>query len=732
MCILAPSLDRLLRKALRVNSLKSLHGLITTMGSTLPQFEYFFNNLISQYSSLGYISFSRKVFDKMPHRNVVSYNTMIGIYTRNQNAAEAWSLFAEMRNIGLFPTQFTYGSLFSCDSLDADHGFCLQAVAMKTGFLFADAFVGTSLLGLFGRQGYVDETLLVFDEMTYKNLVTWNALISLFGREGSADECMLMFRDLMRTLMSLSESTFVGVLSRFQLEEDLESGEQLHGLVIKFGLECKVAVANSLVKIYGKCASTCVSAKMFMTVPNRDLLSWNTIIGVLAKGEEPMKAIEFFCKMYIDGFLPNQTTFLNVITSCMRLINLTYGEFIHAKIIKNQFEKDVLVGSSLVNLYAKWDRVDCARRCFDEIFDKNLISWNALLLGYSNRGCSTSVVLLQEMIHSGISPNEVSFSSVIKSLLPLELMVVHSLVVKMGYHLNSYVSSALMTSYAKNGLPADALSFYKDDKMQHSVVHSNILAGMYNKSGHYHKTQELFCEVEDPDIVSWNILIAACSRNGDYKEAFELFHHMQMDRITPDNYTYVSLLSICTKLCNLALGSSLHGLMIKSDFNRCDIMVCNVMLDMYAKCGGLGCSVKMFNEMRDKNVISWTAIVSALGLHGHGQEALEKFRQMEMVGIKPDKVAFVAALSACRHVGLVKEGMELFEEMKVNYGIEPQIEQYLLVVDLMARYGHLKEAEKLISGMPFAPNASIWRSFLDGCNRQRTIEHHSLQFQAAG
>ncbi|KAI3790235.1 hypothetical protein L2E82_03126 [Cichorium intybus] len=700
------------------------------MGPSLPQTEFFHNNLISVYATLGYISVARKVFDKMPHRNAVSYNAMIGAYSSNGEDEKACNLFSEMRNHGFFPTQFTYASLFSCDSLNAEQGLCLQAVAMKSGFLFADAFVGTALLGLFGRQGCINEAFWVFEEMPFKNIVTWNAMISLFGHQGSSNECMLMFSHLMRTPITLSEPSFVGVLTGFQTQENLKSGEQLHGLIIKFGLESSVSIANSLVKMYGKCAnSTCLAEKLFKMVPNRDILSWNTIIGIMAKGEKPIKAIEFFSKMHIDGFLPNKITFLNAITSCTKLVNLTYGELIHAKIIKNQFEKDYLVGSSLVNLYTKHDRLDYAHRCFDEIHDKNLVSWNALIHGYSNTQCSTSILLLNKMIQSGISPNEVTFSSVIKSLLASQLKNVHSLVLKTGYHSNEYVTSALMTSYAKNGFPNDALRFFQDSKF--SVVHTNVLGGVYNRSGDYHKTQELFCEVEDPDIVSWNILITACSRNGDYNEAFELFQHMLIDRIRPDNYTYVSLITICTNLCNLRLGSSLHGLMIKSDFEHCDIMVRNLMIDMYGKCGSVKSSVMIFEETMEKNVITWTVLISAHGLHGFGHEAVKRFREMENVGIEPDEIAFMAVLSACRHVGLVKEGMELFEEMKEKYGIEPEMEHFLVVVDLMARYGDLKEAEKLISGMPFAPNASIWRSFLDGCGRQRTMEQNlSLQIQA--
>ena len=120
----------------------------------------------------------------------------------------------------------------------------------------------------------------------------------------------------------------------------------------------------------------------------------------------------------------------------------------------------------------------------------------------------------------------------------------------------------------------------------------------------------------------------------------------------------------------------------------------------------------------EKNVFSWTALVSSLGLHGYANEALERFGEMEGLGIKPDKVAFLAVLSACRHTGLVKEGMDLFEQMRVKYGVEPDVDHYLVVVDLLTRYGHIKDAERLILGMPIAPNAMIWRSFLEGCKRR--------------
>ncbi|CAL5399193.1 unnamed protein product [Camellia sinensis] len=716
-------------RILSINATTSLHALAITMGSNFPQPIFLNNTTISYYVSVGELLLARKVFDEMPQRNIVSYNTMIGAYGRCKNAEEAWKLFSEMRSRGFEPTQFTFGGLLSCPSLDLFRGFYLQGLIIKSGLLYTDAFAGTALLGLFGRHGCLDETLKAFEDMPQKNLVTWNSMISLFGRNGFVEESIIMLRELMKIEWRLSEYSFVGVLSGFVSDEDLELGEQVHGLLIKNGLGCKVLVANAMINMYVKFSDSYTAEKLFREVPVRDIVSWNTIIGALAKSDHPGKALELFLKMYVDGVWPNQTTFVSVINSCTSSQILMYGKFIHAKIIKYMFGSDVFVGSALVDFYAKHDELKDTRRCFDDIDEKNVVSWNALIFGYSKKHCLSSFSMLREMIRMDYRPNEYSFSTVLQSSFTLELQQLHSLIIKMGFHQNEYVLCSLITSYTKNGLISDALILVPATNTPLPVVPSNVIAGVYNRIRQYHKAQEIFSLLEEPDLVSWNILIAACSRNGDYKEVFELFGHMQLACIHPDNYTYVSLLSACTKLCNLALGSSLHGLIMKTDFDfkLCDMFVYNVMIDMYGKCGNLESSLKTFNEMTDKNLISWTALISALGLHGRADEALQRFRQMEAVGLKPDRVAFVAMLSACRHGGLVDEGKELFGKMKTNYGIEPDMDHYVLMVDLLSRYGHLKEAEQLIVGMPFLPNALIWRSFLEGCNRQRSAEYLAVE-----
>ncbi|KAL1821611.1 hypothetical protein ACET3Z_016482 [Daucus carota] len=572
------------------------------MGSNHAQNIFLYNNIISLYASLGLLCKARKVFDEMPERNNVSFNTVISCYSRDGLVGDAWGVFYEMRRCGFVFTQFTFGGLLSCDCLEVWRGMYLYGLIVKSGLLYVDAFAGTALLGCFGRNGCLDEVVRVFEDMPSKSLVTWNSVISLFGHHGFGDMGLYMFRELMRTRVSLSLYSFVGVLSGFGREEDLECGEQIHGLAIKCGLWNVVLVANALLNMYVKSLSADMAEIMFEEMPVRDIVSWNTIIGVFSRSGRPEKALECFRK-------------------------------------------------------------------------------------------------LQQL---------------------------HSLLIKMGYDDNEYVLSTLIGSYAKSGLIDDALNFAAETNMMLSVVPSNVIAGIFNRTGQYHRTQRLYSLLDEPDIVSWNILITACARHGDYKEVFELFGQMQIYQVRPDKYTYISLLSVCTRICNLDLGRSLHGLIIKTDFKSYDTFVGNILIDMYGKCGSLDSSIGIFDEMNDKNVISWTAVMSSLESHGRVYEAVQKFREMESMGFLPDEAAIAAALSACRRIGLVKEGIELFEQMQSKYKMKPEMDHYILVVDLLARNGHLKEAEKLITGMPFPPNARIWRIFLEGCQGQRHTEDLAL------
>ncbi|KAG4967841.1 hypothetical protein JHK87_033492 [Glycine soja] len=306
------------------------------------------------------------------------------------------------------------------------------------------------------------------------------------------------------------------------------------------------------------------------------------------------------------------------------------------------------------------------------------------------------------MLQLGYSPNGFSFSAVLKSSSMSNLHQLHDLIIRSRYESNEYVLSSLVMAYTRNGLINEALSLVEE----------------FNDPLPYHETAKLLSWLEKPDAVSWNIVISACTRSNNYDEVFALFKHMHSACIHPDSYSFMSVISVCTKLCLLDWGSSLHGLIIKTNLGNYDTFLGNVLIDMYGKCGSIDSSVKVFEEIMNKNIITWTSLITALGLNGYAYEAVMRFQNIELMGLKPDALALRTVLCSCRYGGLVSEGMEIFRKMGTRYGIPLEHDHYHCIVDLLAKNGQIKEAEKITASMPFPPNSNIWRSFLEGYSRQ--------------
>lgn len=721
------SLLNICRKAPSFARTKALHALSITLCYTLQQPVYICNNIICLYAKLGEVPTAAKVFDKMPERNTASFNTIISGYSKCGYAEKAWGVFSEMRDFGYLPNQSTVGGLLSCVSVDVCAGTQLHGLSLKYGLFTADAFVGTGLLCLYGRLELLEMAEQIFEDMPLKSLETWNHMMTLLGQRGFLKKCMFLFRELVRTGACLSKCSFLGVLVGVSCENDLETSKQLHCSAMKRGLDCEIFIVNSLISVYGKCGNTHMAERVFEEATSCDTVSWNAIIGAIAKSENPLRALKLFVSMSEHGFSPNQGTYVSVLSASSHMQILSFGRQIHGLLIKNGCETDIFLGNALIDFYAKCDSLEDSRLCFDTIRDKNIVSWNALLWGYANKKGPICLSLFLQMLQMGFRPTEFTLSTSLKSCCVIELQQLHSVIVRMGYEDNNYVLSSLMRSYAKNQLMSNALLLLDWSSGPLSVVPLNIVAGIYSRTGQYHESVKLISTLEQPDTVSWNIAIAACSRSDNHREVIEIFKHMLQSNIRPDNYTYVSILSMCSKFCDFTLGSSIHGVITKTDFSLADTFVCNVLIDMYGKCGSIRSVIKVFEETREKNIITWTALISSLGIHGYGHEAFEKFKEMVSLGFKPDRVSFISMLTACRHGGMVKEGMELFQKMK-DYGVEPEMDHYRCAVDLLARNGYLKEAEQLICGMPFPADAPVWRTFLDGCNRFAEEQRSTLNF----
>lgn len=224
---------------------------------------------------------------------------------------------------------------------------------------------------------------------------------------------------------------------------------------------------------------------------------------------------------------------------------------------------------------------------------------------------------------------------------------------------------------------------------------------------------------ERTSVALWNAVISGFAKCGRSKEALELFDQMlQMEGedVRADGITVVSALAACADLGALDAGEWIHDHAAKNSI-QLDVFVGTALVDMYSKCGSIDLARKVFDEMPDRNVMSWTVMIRGLAMCGNGGDALALFSKMIDEGVKPDGITFVGVLSACSHSRLVDEGRRVFASMTRDFGIVPKSEHYSCVVDLLSRAGMLREAIEFIENMPLEPDAALWGSLLSACRR---------------
>ncbi|KAK7857568.1 pentatricopeptide repeat-containing protein [Quercus suber] len=317
----------------------------------------------------------------------------------------------------------------------------------------------------------------------------------------------------------------------------------------------------------------------------------------------------------------------------------------------------------------------------------------ALSRSRSPRFSKQAIIVYNRIQLSGLRPDTYSFPFVLKAVVRLSELqcgrAVHSQAIATGLASEVNVVTALIQMYSSCG-----------------DVFVMLIGDLEN-------ARDLFEKMPQRNVISWTALIAGYAQNNRPDDAINVFRRMQIDEnVEPDEIAMLAVLSACADLGALELGEWIHNYVEKLGLNKNIIPLRNALIDMYTKSGNITKALQVFETMKHKSIITWTTIIAGLALHGLGREALDMFFRMERARVKPNEVTFITVLSACTHVGLVEMGRWYFNNMESKYGIEPRIEHYGCMVDLLGRSGYLQEALELVKQMPFEPNAAIWGLFL--------------------
>ncbi|KAL5557789.1 hypothetical protein UlMin_034000 [Ulmus minor] len=379
------------------------------------------------------------------------------------------------------------------------------------------------------------------------------------------------------------------------------------------------------------------------------------------------------------------SSIISAINSCS---SLCYCHAIQARIIKSLNYRIGFIGDQLVSCYTKLGRVEYAQELFDEMPDKDLVSWNNLISGFSRRGYLDKclIAFFRMKFEMEIEPNEVTLLAIISACKGSRTLdagkYIHGIALKLGL------------------------------LWEAKVV--NSLINMYGKFGYLDEASQLFMTTPVQNIVSWNLMISVPSQNGYAEVGIANFNKMRRAELKPDDGTMVGLFQACEGLGVGKLAEGIHGFVVSFGLYA-NVNVATALLDLYAKLGRLDDSRKVFEELVCPDIVAWTAMLAGYAVHGRGKEAVEFFENMVMKDVQLDHVSFVHLLSACSHSGLVKEGKSYFKLMSDVYGIEPRLDHYSCMVDLLGRSGLLNEAYELIRGMPMEPNSGVWGALFGAC-----------------
>lgn len=558
----------------------------------------------------------------------------------------------------------------------------------------ANISLNNKLAVMYIKCGNLLDAREVFDLMPQRDVVSWNAIIAGYVQEGEDDAALNLFCQMQGFGMTPDEFTFGSVLRSTTKITALELGKQVHGITIKIGYELDPVVCCSLVDMYAKCHGLEDARDVFDEMRKPDLAVVNAMIAGYTHNGCDSEALEMFCQLQWAGMGPDQFTFASVLSACASMEALEEGKQVQAHIIKTGFDQDATVGNAIITMYANSGSLECAFRAFDKMPKRNTVSWNAIIAGCGLQGsCGKTLNLFIEMQKQGIKPNQFTFAGILRACANIASLEqgkqIHVFVIKTGLEADLFMASILLDMYAKCMKMDDALLIFE--------------------------------KMPKHNVVAWSTMIAAYAHRGQGDQAVKLFSQMRQAGMEPNQFTFASVFMACAILASLKGGKQVHAYIWKTRFAS-DISIGNALVDMYAKCGSIDESCKVFDTMPDRDVVTWTAMISGYSQHGLGKEAIHLFEKMQQMGLKPDYITFVGVISACSHAGLVDEGCKYFKSMSQDYGITPREEHYNCMVDLLSRAGLLDKALNFINEMPFKPSAFVWGSLLGACRIHGNME----------
>ncbi|XP_072960786.1 pentatricopeptide repeat-containing protein DOT4, chloroplastic-like [Typha angustifolia] len=527
------------------------------------------------------------------------------------------------------------------------------------------------------------------------SLQTWNHMIQSSTRNGLFSESLHLYSSMLRSGVHGDDFTFPFVAKACAKLGSVWDGRKLHAHAILLGFQGNTFVQTSLLDMYSKCSSFSESWQMFVEMPHRGLVSWNCMISAYSKDAQADKSMGLFNEMRGSGVQPSCSTYISLISGCMGSVSaLRHGLSVYSCGIKVGVDSYLQFRNSVLSMFVRYGLIVDACLLFDGMEGKSIVTWTAMACGYLRIGDYMKVFdLFNCMRRGGNRLDSIALVNVI---------------------LAGVQSGSLWTA---RGLHA----FVIQSGFGHEGDIATSLVNLYAKCGDIISARKVFDSVSEKNVFLWTSLISGYVNSGHSREALELFQNLLNSTVRPNEATISVILSACADIGSVAIGEKVEEYIVANRLES-DLRVQTGLIRMYCKCGSLQRARKIFDGIPAKDLTVWSTMISGYACHGEGKEALSFFQEMQKEAIKPDAIVLTNILSACSHSGLVDEGLKWFRRMQTDYGIDPTIEHYMCIVDLLSKAGQINIASKFICQMPIKLQNQVWAPLLNACTA-----HHNSQ-----
>ncbi|XP_024520483.1 pentatricopeptide repeat-containing protein At4g39530 [Selaginella moellendorffii] len=605
---------------------------------------------------------------------------------------------------------------------------------------------------MYAKCGAMASAHAIFQAMRSHDVVSWTALILGYADNGRGHVALDLFSAMRRSGCDPNARTFVAVIlacssmAAVDRPMAIEKGRWIHEQAAQHGFDTDRFVGNTLVDMYAKFGSMADAAKAFDRMPQRDVVAWTSLmLGYAAAGEGEL-VLELFSRIRSQGCAPDRLCFTAALTACsivagketgkripvpeahpamvVKLESLRKVMEIHSQAATSGKNFDVCLSNTLVDAYSKSGSLLDARRVFDRMPRHDVVSFTALMLGaVEGDRAETALELLGSMRARGCEPNARTFVA--------GLMACTNLAAKEEARLEILPDGTRMAfklASLERGMELHSQAAKERYDVTDMFV-GNTLVDFYSKCGSLQDATKAFDRMAEHDLVSWNALIAGHLDNGLDERALQLFLEMDRRGCSPDPASYTSALAACAGLASLGAARDIHWRLCKAGLET-DAFVHNALVDFYGKSGRMADAELVFQSLASVDVVTWNALAAGLSRQGSYRLVVDLLWAIKDQGLEPDGITFLALLAAYGHAGLVDHGRRAFAAMVETYRIEPGIEHYHCLVDMLGRANRLEEAVAVVSAMPHRPSSVTWTTVLSACVKWKNLGVASVAFES--